>query len=102
MLLSALLACASGCTPPAAAPEPVDHEERALAKANAAWADMHARRGDATFSPANVRRFAPYSATLDHDVWTVRGTRPPGFVGEMPAARIRATDGVTTIESTRE
>lgn len=83
----------------APAPEPVVHEERALAKANAAWADLHTRRADEAYSPANIQRFAPYTATLENGVWVVRGTARAGVHGRMPGARVRADDGVTTVEA---
>ena len=85
----------------ARSPEPreaVTHEERALAKANAAWAQLYTQRADETFSPKNVQRFAPYTATLENDVWTVHGAVPANVHGAAPAARIRAQDGVTTVQ----
>jgi hypothetical protein len=75
----------------------VVHEERALAKANAAWAALYTKRGEETFSPRNIQRFAPYTATLENGVWVVRGTLPSGLHEPMPSARVRAVDGVTTV-----
>ena len=88
-----------GC---ARAPEPrerVVHEERALAKANAAWADVYTGRAEDAYSPKNIRRFSPYTATLEDGVWVVRGTAAADVHGLMPSARVRADDGVTTVQS---
>jgi hypothetical protein len=96
LLLPVLLlaACARAPTPA----EHVVHEERALAKAHAAWAALYAERADEVFSPQNIQRFAPYTATLENGTWIVRGTPPTESRGAMPAARIRADDGATTVQ----
>jgi hypothetical protein len=98
ILMLSLLAGA--CTSRSAPVEQVTHEERALAKAHASWAALFAARADETFSTANIKRFAPYTATLENGVWVVRGTVPAGYHGRTPEARIRAADGVTTIRAT--
>jgi hypothetical protein len=85
------------CSRPAPPPERVTHEERALAKANAAWSSIYSKTAEETYSAQNVRRFAPYSATLDNGVWTVRTAAPPDRHGRAPQADIRAADGVTTV-----
>jgi hypothetical protein len=87
----------AACSRPGPA-ERVVHEERALAKANAAWADVYTQRADETFSPQNIRRFAPYTATLESGTWIVRGAAPAEIHGSMPAARIRAADGEITVQ----
>jgi hypothetical protein len=87
------------CTSHGEPAERVTHEERALAKAHASWAALFAQRADETFSPGNIRRFAPYTATLENGVWIVRGTVPADVHGTMPAARVRADDGVTTVQA---
>ena len=69
-----------------------------MAKAHAAWAALYAERADVVFSPQNVQRFAPYTATLEDGTWVVRGTPPPDSRDPMPAARIRAEDGATTVQ----
>jgi hypothetical protein len=86
------------CTPHREPVERVTHEERALAKAHSSWAALFAERADETFSPGNIQRFSPYSATLENGTWTVRGTVPADFHGKVPEARIRAGDGVTTVQ----
>jgi hypothetical protein len=96
--LCSLLVLAA-CTRRATPPERVDHEERALAKANAAWSNAFTHRADEAFSPGNVRRFSPYTATLEDGVWIVRGTAREDRHGRMPAARVRAADGDTTVQS---
>lgn len=97
LLLPLLLlgACARAPDPP----EHVTHEERALAKANAAWADVYARRADETFSPQNIRRFAPYRVTLDNGVWTVRTLAGADLHGRAPSAVILAGNGTTYVAS---
>jgi hypothetical protein len=90
------LALLAACSHPPAS-ERVIHEERALAKANAAWAALYTRRGEEMFSPQNIRRFAPYTATLENGVWIVRGTVTSGLQEPTPTARVRAHDGVTTV-----
>jgi len=95
--LTALLLLAACARAPDPA-ERVTHEERALAKANAAWAGLYSQRADDTFSPPHIRRFAPYTAVLENGVWIVRGTAPAEFHGSMPGARVRESDGVTTIQ----
>jgi len=97
LLLPALLlgACARAPDPP----EHVTHEERALAKANAAWANLYTERADETFSPRNVRRFAPYRVTLNNGVWTVRTTADAGVHGRAPTAVIIADNGTTYVAS---
>jgi len=92
-----LLALLGACARTPAPAERVVHEERALAKANAAWASIHAKTAEATYSADNVRRFAPYSATLENGVWIVRTTAPADLHGRAPQAEIRAEDGVTTV-----
>jgi hypothetical protein len=94
VLLPRLLLVA--CARPAAPPERVDHEERALAKANAAWSSIYSKTAESTYSAANVRRFAPYSATLENGVWIVRTAASPDLHGRAPRAEVRADDGVTT------
>jgi hypothetical protein len=94
-----LLLLLSACSRPHEPAERVVHEERALAKANAAWADVFAQRAEEAFSPRNIRRFAPYTATLENGVWIVRGTMPADPHGPVPSARVRAADGVTTVQS---
>jgi hypothetical protein len=98
LLVPSLLLVAA-CSRPPAAPERVVHEERALAKANAAWANVYTKRANETFSPQNIRSFSPYTARLENGVWIVRGTRAADRRGQMPSARVRADDGVTTVES---
>jgi|SRR4051812_44404830 hypothetical protein len=95
LLVLLLGACTSRSEPP----EHVTHEERALAKAQAAWANAFARRADETFLPENIHRFAPYLATLENGVWIVHGTVPADFRGRVPEARIRADDGTTTVQA---
>jgi hypothetical protein len=85
------------CTRPAAPPERVIHEERALAKANAAWSSVFTKTAEATYSAGNVRRFAPYSATLENGEWLVRTTAPADVHGRAPEADIRADDGNTRV-----
>jgi len=97
-LFTALLLLVA-CTRPPPPAERVTHEERALAKANAAWADVYAQRADEAFSPANIQRFAPYRVTLDNGVWTVRTTVSADMHGRAPTAVILANDGTTTVSS---
>jgi hypothetical protein len=85
------------CARPAAPPERVIHEERALAKANAAWSSVFTKTAEATYSAGNVQRFAPYSATLENGVWHVRTTAPADIHGRAPVADIRADDGDTSV-----
>jgi len=92
-----LLPLLGACSRPAAPPERVTHEERALAKANAAWSSIYSKTAEDTYSAENVRRFAPYSARLQNGVWTVRTAAPPERHGRAPQADIRAVDGVTTV-----
>src|SRR5207253_607877 len=86
------------CTRPSQPPERVVHEERALAKANAAWSSTYSKTADRAFSEQNIRRFAPYSATLENGIWIVRTTAPSERHGRAPQADIRADDGVTTVQ----
>jgi hypothetical protein len=96
LVLPALLtACARQPVPP----ERVTHEERALAKASAAWATVYTQRADETFSSGNIQRFSPYTATLHDGVWLVRGVAAADVHGRMPAARVSASDGTTTVET---
>ena len=95
-LLALLLGACTARTEPA---EHVTHEERALAKAHAAWASVFVERADETFSPANIQRFSPYTATLESGVWIVRGTVPADYQGSVPEARIRASDGETRVQT---
>jgi hypothetical protein len=97
LVLAFLLLAA--CTRAQDPPEHVTHEERALAKANAAWSDIYAQRADETFSPGNVQRFAPYRVTLDKGVWTVRTSAPAELHGRAPTAVIIADTGKTYIAS---
>ena len=89
----------AGCTRPSEPPEHVTHEERALAKANAAWAGVYTERADETYSPRNVQRFAPYRVTLSNGVWTVRTTAPADLHGRAPTAVVIANDGKTYVAS---
>jgi hypothetical protein len=97
LLLPLLLlgACARAPEPP----EHVTHEERALAKANAAWADAYNQRADEAYSPGNVRRFAPYRVTLNKGIWTVRTSAGTDLHGRAPTAVIIAGDGTTYVAS---
>jgi hypothetical protein len=92
-----LLASIGACSRPAAPPERIVHEERALAKANAAWTSIYSKTAEDTYSAKNIRRFAPYSATLDGGAWRVRTNAPSNVHGRAPEADIRAEDGVTTV-----
>ena len=92
-----LMALLAACTRPPAPAERVVHEERALAKANAAWSSVYSKTAEITYSAENIRRFAPYSATLNEGVWSVRTTAPAGLHGRAPEADIRADDGRTTV-----
>lgn len=96
-LLTALLLLGACSRPPP--PEQVVHEERALAKANAAWADVYAQRADEAYSPQNIQRFAPYRVTLENGVWLVRTAAQPELHGRAPSAVILAKDGTTYIAS---
>jgi hypothetical protein len=98
-LIPLLVLLLGACTSHSEPAERVTHEERALAKAHASWAALFVQRADETFSPGNIQRFAPYSATLENGTWIVRGTVPADFHGRMPEARIRAGDGVTTVQT---
>lgn len=93
LLLPLFGACARSPQPA----EPVVHEERALAKANAAWSSIYSKSAEDTYSAENVRRFAPYSATLENGVWAVRTTAPADVHGRSPEADIRAEDGTTSV-----
>ena len=95
--LCLLLSLLGACSPPATPAERVTHEERALAKANAAWSSVYSKTAESTYSAENVRRFAPYSATRANGVWSVRTTAPANLHGRAPQADIRAGDGVTTV-----
>jgi hypothetical protein len=97
-LILLLVLLFGACTPHTQPAERVTHEERALAKAHSSWAAVFAQRADETFSPGSLQRFWPYTATLENGVWTVRGTVPADFHGSTPEARIRAADGVTTVQ----
>jgi hypothetical protein len=94
-----LVLIVSACTSHTEPAEHVTHEERALAKAHASWAALFVQRADETFSPGNIQRFSPYSATLENGTWVVRGTVPSEFHGSVPEARVRAADGVTTVQT---
>jgi hypothetical protein len=98
-LIPLLVLFVGACTSHTEPAERVTHEERALAKAHSSWATLFVQRADETFSPVNIQRFAPYSATLEDGTWIVRGTVPANFHGTVPEARIRADDGVTTVQA---
>jgi len=93
LVVTLLAACARAPQPP----ERVVHEERALAKANAAWAGVYSKTAEDAYSPANVRRFSPYSATLEQGTWRVRTAAPADRHGRAPEADILAEDGTTTV-----
>ena len=40
-----------------------------------------------------IAKQKPFVATLDNDVWTVRGTLPEGMLGGVAEAEISKTDG---------
>jgi hypothetical protein len=92
---SLLLLAACSRTP--APSQPVVHEEMALAMAHKAWAAVFSKTASETYSADSVRRFEPYSATLDNGVWIVRGHVPDGFHGVVPEARIVQADGVVSV-----
>ena len=94
-LLALVLGACTSHTEPV---EVVTHVVRAWATAHGSWAAIFAQRADETFSPASIQRFAPYTATLENGTWIVRGTVPADFHGSVPQARVRADDGVTTVQ----
>ena len=88
-----LAACARAPLPP----QPVVHEEMALAMAHKAWASVFSKTASETYSADNVRRFEPYTATLDDGVWIVRGHVTDGVHGVAPDAHITQADGIVSV-----
>ena len=72
--------------------------EAAIAKAKSSWTSVYEKTHSTTFSDESVRRFEPYTAVLADGVWSVQGTMPPDFHGEVPEATVRRTDGLTSVK----
>jgi hypothetical protein len=72
--------------------------EAAIASARAAWTSIHEKTSSSdVYSPANMAKFEPYTATLNDGVWQVRGTVPPGYLGFVPITSVCKNDeGVST------
>jgi hypothetical protein len=74
---------------PEEGPRSSKDEESAIARAKAAWASAHEKNPyGGTYSPANMAKFEPYSATLKDGVWRVQGTVPPGYSGYVPITSV--------------
>jgi len=65
----------------------------AITAARKSWESVHEKASwQEVFSKESVAKFEPYTATLNGDVWYVRGTIPPGFHGQVPEAHINRSD----------
>ena len=73
----------------------VDNPFRAVERAHWAWhAVFRQASWRAVYSPGNVARFEPYSASLDAGVWHVVGKPPLQSAGlGAPEAYVCASDG---------
>jgi hypothetical protein len=70
----------------------------AVAAANAAWQSSYIEAPwHKEFSPDNIARYEPYTATLSNGVWSVSGTTPVGIGKDAPKARIRRRDGAADV-----
>ncbi len=88
---------------PESSRQPVQTAEVAIAEARKSWIALHEKkRGSSLYSKESTDKFEPYTATLEGDVWVVRGTIPDGFHGETLETRVRRSDGgVHVIDVTR-
>jgi hypothetical protein len=44
-------------------------------------------------SGIDTDRYGPFTARLNRGIWEVTGTRPKGYRGVVPSAKVRITDG---------
>jgi hypothetical protein len=94
VLATAVIAvCLVACFGPSK-PKPVETPDAAIAAAKGAFRSIHEKApSQSGYSPENVERFEPFTATLRDGSWEVTGTRPAGYQGRMPRARVSHADG---------
>jgi hypothetical protein len=75
--------------------------EAAVAHAKGAFASTYEKNPSSyPYSPTNIAKFEPYTATLRNGVWHIDGTVPAGYHGSVPAVSICRNDGAASISWT--
>ena len=86
-----------GC-PSGAREGPVLTPTDAVARARIAWQGIAEKKGaSSVYGEESTARFEPYTATVDNDVWIVRGTVPAGYRGQTLETRVAKTDGQVSV-----
>lgn len=95
LLLSAVLPV-SACQSKLEGTVTVTTAEEAVVLAKKAWKSIYEKASwNSIYSKQSTDKFEPYTATLEGDVWVVRGTIPEGFHGETLETSVCRTDGST-------
>lgn len=80
------------------ASESVETPEAAIAAAKQAWESIYDEASwNHVYSKEIRRKFEPYTAVLQNDVWIVRGTNPPGYKGRVLETSVRKSDGSVSV-----
>ncbi len=83
--------------------QPVETPEAAIVAAKRGFQGVYDKASwQSELSPENVSHFEPYVATLRNGWWDVVGTRPVGYQGRMPRARVARTDGRVEVTVDKE
>jgi hypothetical protein len=77
----------------------VDTADAAIHIARQSWESLNEKMNyrDHVYSKQETTKFEPYTAFLGNGIWTVRGTVPPGFKGQMIETTVRQKDGSVSI-----
>jgi len=94
---------AISCPPQPGEAAVVNTADTAVAIAKKSWESVHDKTGwNSVYEKSSTDKFEPYAATLEGEVWIVRGTIPEGFHGETLETRVCRSDGSVFVESVRK
>jgi len=78
----------------------VNTADSAVAIAKKSWGSVHDKAGwNSIYEKVSTDKFEPYTATLEGEVWIVRGTIPEGFHGETLETSVCRSDGSVFVKS---
>ena len=78
----------------------VNTADSAVAIARKSWGSVQNKAGwNSIYDKASTDKFEPYMATLEGEVWVVRGTIPEGFHGETLETSVCRSDGSVFVKS---
>lgn len=85
---------AGACPPSSGNADVVVNADAAVVAAKKAWKSIYEKASwNSIYSEQNMDKLEPFTATLEGDVWIVRGTIPTAFHGEtMKQAFVEATE----------